>query len=1631
MTRSSDLRPIFHKAPLAALLLGTSTLALSAPAWGQEVVFADNPDLAAAALRGERVTQGSGVTQLRLASGAVLSFVEGAQFQLRPDGSVDLLAGNLTVTGAGKAETVVHMGGTAGDGAVGRIGGAGSSGSFSVSTDARGKINANGRVLTGVASIGNERRTNRFAAGQAWEIANGHPRLATATPPAATPRMTPEKAAEARERKELQAASVPEPAPQVASVNEGGPAAAAENGVPVVLGEALAAAGASGDIVSAGRRIQAAAANPVLETFPSGDLAQLVAYAAQLERLYGGQPFSQAQADIIRTYLGYLASGGTQAQFLTVYAGLMVQFLDLVRSGAAPSSFSGTTLADVNAFLSYRSRTTGFATLSSQNQALVDAYLAFLRTGGNADQFLASYTSLTSAYFAFLRGGGDPVAFQGASQATINAYIAFLNDAGLLAQLADADRALLNAYLANGGAGFIGQYRTALTAYFTHLSAGGKPSDYTAIDPAVLRQYLETLQASGLFEQVLGAQAQFYASYLAYLRTGGTLDGFAGLPVNVFTGYAQALSAYQAYLAAGGVPSAYTALDPAVLRQYLDTLAQAGAFDRFLGGNAGFYAQYLAYLQGGGTIDGWQGLPVNIFTGYAQALQAYYDYLANGGVPSAYTALSQDQINAYLAALQAAGANGAFLGQLASFYSGYFAFLTGGGNPDLFAGLPTPPDFAALADAVSAYVAYLQGGGVPSAYTGADLALLQQYIKALIDSGQLATLLGGQADFLNRYYAFLTGGGSADGFTGLPVYASYVSALEAYYAYLAGGGVPSAYTALTQDQILAYLRALTDAGVLAQLFSGDTLAFVQSFYTYLASGGSPDLFSGLPGSGSGGTGGGTITRLTSYTGGFVSGATGAKTIGGHNGNIQPANFTPTLGSNGGLLGSGDIGPDTATATDIAGDASAVVGRLANGTARFKNSVFNFGANNGLPYVVLAPKGGTLPTSGTIDYQVLAATQPVYSDGRTAPGTFDAALTIGFSGTGNLTFRTLGTIVMPESGGNVTYTFQTPNYANGQMQEVIHDSLNNYFFGAGVTGNGAGCVGMGCSISLYGDFAGQTPENRLGLSYQTYGGSFSAGRIQGAAIFGKVGTLPGGSGGGSMGGGSTGSGSSVLTSYTGGFNAAAARINFVTTLRLSNGNVLPGSEIGFDALAYTLRSDGGLLSYTRAGNVTRTPGTMTVSDVAGDADVLVGRWSDGTNTGANVFALNANQGFQYMLARALPTDFAAPTSGTVQYDLLAATKPTWVDGSGAPGTFTGSFKIDFTAVARKVGMEAQIVMPTGGPNNGAYTFDIRTAGGLADISQSASTLNLFANGSLSFTAVGDDHSGTCANGGCVLAVNGSFAGSAEKIGVTYVAATPVGSLKNIIGAAAFKAAGTGTNSAATIAAVTLRGATTLTMADGGTSSFSAPEVDVSPDGAITRVMVNASTTQIYGTPGILREHGRAGDAAAWSRWDGASSNANLNPNVHLVTGTPATALPASGKVDYTLTGSTAPTNFQAPDGESGTFTGTLAVQFGAQPRVGFNLNPVIGARGWNIQTDGGSADPSRGLAVGSDMRFASNALSVTGANASSCSVSCSATVVGSLYGTGASHVGLGYQISDVAATAIGTINGGAVFGRVVP
>ncbi|MES2301831.1 MAG: hypothetical protein V4521_07130, partial [Pseudomonadota bacterium] len=1182
---------IRHSAPktFAALLISASSLALAAPVLAQEVVFADNPELAAAALRGERVSQTSGVTQVRLATGAVLSFVEGAEFQLRSDGSVDLFKGNVTVTGTAKGDTVINL---AGQG-TGRIGGGGSSGSFSVGTDRNGKPVATGRVLTGTASVANGREDKRFVAGQAWEVANGRPRLAMTAPVAPAPRQG-----------RTAAATAPAPAPvaqttepPVVSIRAGGPVAAAQNGVPVVLGQALAAAGASGDIVSAGQRVQAAVTNPSLETFPSGDLATLVAHASRLERLYGGRPFDQAQADVIRAYLGYLANGGSQAQFLTVYAGLMVQFLDLVRSGAAPSSFSGTSLADINAFVTYRSRTSGFAALDSQNRVLVEAYTAFLLGGGNADQFVSRYTSLTSAYFAYLRSGGDPLAFQGASQETLTAYITFLGNSGLLVRLADSDRALLQAYLANGGTGFVAQYRTALSAYFAYLASGKLPGGYTALDPAVLRQYLETLQATGLFEQALGQQAEFYAAYLAHLKAGGS-------------------------------------------------------------------------------IDTWEGLPANVFAGYAQALNAYYAYLADGGLPSGYTALTQAQIRAYLDALQSANAAGAFLGDLATFYGAYFTFLAQGGDPDLYTGLPTP-NYQAFADAVSAYLTYLQAGGVPSAYSGADIALLQRYIKALIDSGKLGTLLAGQADFLTAYYAYLSNGGSVDGYSGLPVYASYVSALEAYYAYLASGGLPSGYTLLTQAQILAYLKALTDAGVLAALFDGTTLAFIQNFYVYLAGGGNPDQFSGLPGTGgnSGQPVGYVVNAEATLT---ASPVLADITI---DGQITRLQFT----LDGRALDFNYFANQTHVAKEYGkfGDAVAWT-RYLSDTA---NNAVNF--NN---HLLIGTPSPTIPASGKIDYLLVGGTAPTdYNAPEGEIGTFTGSLAVGFGAT-----PTVG-LAMDVTAGSRQWHVQTAGGSADPANGGLAIGTNRAF--AGTSANlrttstaGGGCVST-CATSLNGNLFGQDAAY-AGFGYTIIDKTVpDTNLVNGVAVFGRSGTALGYLGNAPSGGGS-GTGS-----YLGGFAATSGLQMYVGGPQVSG---------WFPDVTATVESDGSFSTSSRI-----SPALARFTDLAGDASGVVGRLHDGTiGLDSQSFTYGANSGLAYALMA--PITGTLPTSGSISYDLFAATRPVYADGHTAPGTLSANLRIGFGSLLTYA-MDGTIAMP-----DATYTFG--TPGGASGTLQAAQVGN---------------------------------------------------------------------------------------------------------------------------------------------------------------------------------------------------------------------------------------------------------------------------------------------------------------------
>ncbi len=1496
----------------SGLVAGVSILALAAPAMASETLFASDAAIGQAASSGQRVTQQGGLTQVRLDNGGTASFVDGASFQLRADGSVDLFSGSVTVAGGDGGAVVVHLA-NQGDG---RVQGAGSAASFSVDLREGKTPGLRGHVLNGTMLISfGAGNPQIFRTGEMWRSNGGSAHLAVANGAARVPDADARASGSAEE-------------PLVEAMGRGtadngggggGLVAAADNGVPVVLGDALAAAGASGDIVAAARRVQAASANPSLETYPSGDLALLVGYAGRLNGAYGGTPFNGAAADIIRTYLQFLADGGSQANFLTSYAGFTLQFLDLMRAGALPSAFRGASLAQINSFISYRGRTVGFGGFTAQNKVLIENYLAFIVGGGTADQFLVRYTDLTASFFTFLRGGGTPAAFAGASQTTITAYLTFLRDAGLLGQLTAQNQSLLTAYLqslsANGaGLAFADQYRVSLNSYYLFLQQGRLPSTYTAADLAALRTYLESLKSTGLFDVTLGSQASFFNGYLVYLQGGGTVDGYGQLPANIFASYTLQLNAYYAFLRDGGLPSAYTVLTQAQISAYLTALQNAGATTRYLGDLSTFWTNYFAWYSANNNPDLFAGLPAVNYPAFASALNTYYAYLAGGGLPSGYTALTQAQLQQYSNALIAAGRSSELLGTNASFLTAYFAFINGGGVANNYSGLPI---YATYTSALNAYYIYLQGGGVPSGYSLLNAAQIQAYLHALVSAGVFNTLVTGDAQtFLTSYYAYISGGGTPNGYSMLPVYTSYTTALNAYYIYLQTGGLPSGYTLLTTAQLQAYLQALIDAGVFNTLFTGSTASFFQGYYTFVSGGGTANNYSGLATiNGSSVTSSATGT-LTTYTGGFVTG-TGAKVFAVNAGNSQPATGTPTLTSGGALIDAGSIGNVNAQVVDIAGDSSAIIGRFTNGTAKFVNSTTAFGANGGLPYVVLAPIVGSLPTTGTIDYAVLAATHPVFASGSAAPGSFGGSMTIGFSGS-SLSYKTTGTIIMPETGGSKTYTYASAGYSAGTLVALGAPSAGGLIFNANLTGTGAACSGTGCNLIFYGNFGGSTPQNHLGLTYQTYPGTTGTERIQGAVIF----VPTAGSGGGSV----------TASAPTG------------TGLRFATSGASTQQFGAFTDIV--AQSDGKLVSF---GTVTR--GTATDHENGGIAGIVGwSRWSGGTTSGSDVKVLPVNGGGGKIWAVAAT---AVPTSGSATYALAGSTAVTANDGGFAPGTVrAASLAVNFAT--RLVGFDSTI-----GINGIDYT--LASTGGLAAPSMALDSLNVFrAQGSL---VVGGNGCRTCYGD-----LTGFLAGpGASHAGLSFSFINSQNNAVLVNGVIAFgsqviassaTAAPTGAGMIMRSVGKSFNPGTTVRFAEGSFNTVtSTVSVTAGNDGQLQVGNISGDTVTRATASNV--DYGTAGGAIGWTRWAGGTATYGTGANntmempanggIAFIWGAPVTNMPTTGTATYAIAGSTRPM-LQSGAAAPGTLnSASLSVNF-ATKNADFAANLTVNSTTYAISNN---------------------------------------------------------------------------------
>jgi hypothetical protein len=188
---------------------------------------------------------------------------------------------------------------------------------------------------------------------------------------------------------------------------------------------------------------------------------------------------------------------------------------------------------------------------------------------------------------------------------------------------------------------------------------------------------------------------------------------------------------------------------------------------------------------------------------------------------------------------------------------------------------------------------------------------------------------------------------------------------------------------------------------------------------------------------------------------------------------------------------------------------------------------------------------------------------------------------------------------------------------------------------------------------------------------------------------------------------------------------------------------------------TFNAAGQLVRADIAGSLYRLEPGGTQADFGTDGILTWGRWIGPVTLPSGPENYSANQGFHYVVGVPTPV---LPTNGvTANYALAGASRPTYLDGSTAPGTFTGSLSVTFDAQA-KINGTFQAAMPD------------RTFGWTAAGTTSTSSFSLATQTS------------TGCVGACNITTSGFFAGpSAERAGVGY----SIEDTKTVVGAAAFR------------------------------------------------------------------------------------------------------------------------------------------------------------------------------------------------------------------------------------------------------
>jgi hypothetical protein len=238
----------------------------------------------------------------------------------------------------------------------------------------------------------------------------------------------------------------------------------------------------------------------------------------------------------------------------------------------------------------------------------------------------------------------------------------------------------------------------------------------------------------------------------------------------------------------------------------------------------------------------------------------------------------------------------------------------------------------------------------------------------------------------------------------------------------------------------------------------------------------------------------------------------------------------------------------------------------------------------------------------------------------------------------------------------------------------------------------------------------------------------------------------------------------------------------------------------------------------------------VAEFTGDSMIALGRLTGGAGnfsessscTGSQASFCNPTLSGSATLSSLQSSHFLVgvpatllPTTGTFNFSLFGATSPTFADGSGSPGKFTGTLGVSFGVPSSIVAMgqgtsglhgivmslDATIAMPNDG------TFRLTTIGGLSNFQAQINALQSqpgTANGTISGVAeLGATFKGTpivtltgvskaCPSGSCTAFVIGALAGpGGVRAGILYTLGNlnTTNGLYNlsqlIIGVAAFK------------------------------------------------------------------------------------------------------------------------------------------------------------------------------------------------------------------------------------------------------